>query len=373
MCLACGGAAAAGPTPALPATEAVWLESNIRELYPRHCELCLSSYEQMSDTAGVVLRLQSDLEKFSHYRYALRRDSLPVERPKDDRSGAISLVFDSRNPQPQRIEAIVQAVSTTGAKTRPYSVVLGYYPREHYAASGQGSQNWLVVHTSDLELCNGSVEDWIVERPSPQDRAYARSRWGAMVRPLASNHDKARVIARDLVRSLSPHEGIPSGEMKYSSGFEQLARAERGEDHVWCGNYADIFSAACNSLDIPVRKIDMQYVWSSRKRTSFEIGEAHRTTEVFDRQRNRWIWMDLTLGYWGAFEEGGELLNMAELVQVLHDEQRIERLRLIEFDRKTGVERIVPVSESARAQELFRFFGRDQRYQYVRNSRTAVN
>jgi hypothetical protein len=165
---------------------------------------------------------------------------------------------------------------------------------------------------------------------------------------------------------LRPHDGIPSASMQYAPGFDQLERAESGRDHVWCGNYADIFSMACNALDIPVRKIDMQYIWSSRGRIAFEIGEAHRTTEVFDRTLNRWIWMGLTSGFLGARNGHGELVNVAELVQILHDPRRLNRLRLLEYDCEADVERIVPVAKSRRGQDLFRFFGQDQRYEYTR-------
>ena len=349
-----------------PATDEVWLQSNLRELYPCDADICLVTYEQMSDVPGVVLSLQTRLEDFSHYRYALRRDSLPPGAPMRSRSGSITVCFDPRNPRPQRIEAVIRAVSKSGRETRPFSIEFGYYPREFYVASGHRTRSWLVVHHSDLALCGGPVESWIVERPSAQDRAYARKRWGRLVDPLHTDYERAQAIARDLVKVLRSHEGVPSSKMQYAPGFEQLARAEGGQDRVWCGNYADIFSAACNALDVPVRKIDMQYVWSSRGKVDFEIGEGHRTTEVFDRKLNRWVWMDLAFGFWGARLDDHEPLNMVDLVQALNDQRRVGRLRLVEYDDQRGVERVVSVAESRRGEDLFRFFRQDQRYKYAR-------
>ena len=364
------GACSAKEPPAPPATEEVWLQSNLRELYPCYEEICLSTYEQMSDAPGVVLWLHTDVENFSCYRYTLERDSLPPDAPLQDRSGAIAVRFDPLNSRPQRITAVIQAVSKSGRKTGPFSIELGYSPSEYYAASGHRTRSWLVVRNSDLALCGGSVRDWIVERPSAQDRVYARKRWARVVSPLHTDYERAQAIARDLVKALRPHEGIPSSTMTYAPGFEQLARAESGQDRVWCGNYADIFSAACNALDVPVRKIDMQYVWSSRGKTNFEIGEAHRTTEVFDRTLNRWVWMDLTFGVWGARLDDHEPLTMADLVQVLNDERRLERLRLVEYDDESRVERVVPFAESRHGQDLLRFFRQDQRYKYARWTRS---
>lgn len=353
------------------ATEGVWLQSNLQELYPRHAGMCISTYKQMDDTSGVVVKLQADVEQFSHYRYTLQRDTLAREAAVENRSGAVAVLFDERNPEPQHLELLLQAVSKSGQKTRPFSIKLGYYSRAHYAAADQRTKGWLVVQGSDLSLCGSSVADWIVELPSAEDRAYARRRWGRVVAPLASDHEKAQAIARDLIRTLRPHEGVPSDRMRFASGFEQLARAEDGRDHVWCGNYADIFSAACNALGIPVRKIDMQYVWSTKGDTNFEVAEGHRTTEVFDRARNRWIWMDLTFGFWAAHLDDREPLNMAELVQALADDRRLERLRVMECDPERAIERIVSVEESKRGDDLFRFFRQDQRYRYARRSRSS--
>jgi hypothetical protein len=357
----------AGP-PAPPATEEVLLQSNLRELYPTRSEICITSYQQMDDAPGVILWLHTDIAGFSHYRFTLQRDSLPPGASGHSRDGAIRVGFDRSNPRPQRIVTVIEAASKSGRKTRPFSIEIVYNPAEVYAAARQPRIGWLLVQASDLALCGGSVRDWIIEAPTPQDRAQARKRWGRLVRPIDSDHAKAQAIARDLIRTLRPHDGTPSAGMQYLSGLDQLARAEAGEDRVWCGNYADIFSAACNALDIPVRKIDMQYRWSARGRIAFEIGEAHRTTEVFDRTLNRWVWMDLTFGFLGASMGDGELLDMSELVEALHDAKRLERLHVVEYEHETGAERVVSVAGSRRGAELSRFFRQDQRYKYIRRT-----
>jgi hypothetical protein len=267
---------------------------------------------------------------------------------------------------------VIQAVTRSGHRTRSYSIVVVYSPHEIYASLGQRAPDWLVVQSNDLSLCGGAVEDWIVDTPTAQDRAYARKRWARVVDAYHTDYEKAQAVARDLIRTLRPHEGIPSVTMQSSPGLEQLARAEHGEDHVWCGNYADIFSAACNALDIPVRKIDMQYVWSVRGRTALEIGEGHRTNEVFDRALNHWIWIDLTLGCLGAHVVEQRPMDMARLVRVINDPLRQPLLHVIEFDPATGVEKSVPITESTREKDLLRFFRQDQRYKYYRRAPSSV-
>ena len=361
-------ALATGAGGASSSPEGVWLQSNLRELYPRRVEACVVTYTQLSDPPGVLLSLHTDLERFSHYRYTLRRDSLHAEPPRRSRDGSIPVRFDPTVPRSQRVTVVVEAVPRWGRASKPHSITLAYHPRAVYAAARLPSPSWLVVEASDLSLCGSAVDDWMVERTLPEDRAYARRRWGGVVKPLRGDHEKAKAVARDVVRALQPHTGVPSNRMQHLPPFEQLERAEAGMDHVWCGNYADVFSGACNALGIPVRKIDMQFIWSSREKTSFGIAEGHRTTELFDRGLDRWIWMDLTFGILGA-ELDGEALNLAEMVQALHDERRVRRLRLLEYDPARGVEGLVPVTTSRHRKDLLRFFRVDQRYQYARRAR----
>ena len=366
------GSGRAGEPIAVPGTEAVWLESNLSDLYPDHDEICLTTYEQTNDPPGVVLHLQNGIAGFSRYLYTTRRDSLPAGPARENRSGEIPVRFDPGSRREQRIETAIRGVTRAGRRTRTYSIVIVYYPREIYAVVGQRTPDWLVVQSTDLSLCGGTVEDWIVDVPSAADRIYARRRWGSVVDAYRSDYEKAEAVARDLIRTLRPHAGIPSVAMQTAPGLEQLKRIERGQDQVWCGNYADIFSAACNALDIPVRKIDMQYVWSIRGRTALEIGEGHRTTEVFDRTLNHWIWIDLTLACLGAHVSEQRPMDMARLVRVLNDPLRSPLLRVVEFDAATGAEKTVPIAESTRHEDLLRYFRQDQRYKYYRRAQATV-
>jgi len=355
-----------------PRVEGVWLESNLNALYPDRDEICLTTYEQTTDPPGVLLRLQNGIDGFSHYLYTVRRDSSRAAPARPNRDGAIPVSFDPVSRREQRIETVIRGVTRSGRRTRPYSVVIAYYPREIYASVGQRQPDWLVVQSTDLFLCGGEVGDWIVDVPTAQDRAYAQKRWGRVVDAYHSDYERAKVVARDLIKSLRPHTGVPSVHVLSAPGLEQLRRIEHGQDEAWCGNYADIFSAACNALDIPVRKIDMQYVWSIRGRTALEIGEGHRTTEVFDRTLNRWIWIDLTLGVLGAQVHDHEPIEVARLVRVLNDPLRFPRLQLAEFDPATGVEKLVPITESTREKDVVRFFRQDQRYKYYRRAGAGV-
>lgn len=143
---------------------------------------------------------------------------------------------------------------------------------------------------------------------------------------------------------------------------------EAGKDHVWCSNYADVFTKACTSLDIPVREMNMGYFWSAEGENSFEIAEGHRTTEIFSEDLNRWVWIDLTFGIQGAFLGDQGPLSMAELVQYLNDPDRIKGLKVVEFDHEKNLETTVPVTESVQKKALLNYFRRDQQYRYLRKA-----
>ena len=356
------------PAEAGSGTQSVWLQPT-RDLYPHRAAICLQSYTQRADPPGVILSLQSEVEQFSHYRYTLQRDSSPTGSPHDSRDGSIEVTFDADQPRSQQIVVTIEAVSLWGRRSSPFSITIAYHPRAVYAAAHQSSPSWIIVEASDLSLCGTRVDDWVVENSWPESRAYARKRWGDLVKALRGDHERAKAIAHDLVRSLEPHSGIPSSRMQDLPAFEQLARAEAGLDHVWCSNYAEIFSAACNEVGIAARKIDMQYLWSSEAKTGLEIAEAHRTTEIFDRGLDRWVWMDLTFDILGA-ELCGEMVNLAEMVEALHDKRRIQHLTFVEYDPIRGIESEVPAQRSRHLKDLLRFFRTDQRYQYTRRVRS---
>jgi len=363
------GSAVAEEKTSASRTDTLSLQSNYWELYPRRADISLRTFRQLKDAPGIVLSLRTDVKDFSHYLYAFKRDSLPAGSPLESRDGEIAVRFEKRNePKPQRIVTEIRAVSGSGEKTRPCAVEIGYYPKELYAAGGQTSPSWLVVQNTDLVLSGSSVDDWVLEAPTAEDRAYAQGRWGGRVKGYGTDYEKAQAVAKDLIRILRPHAGVPSDSMLNASGFEQLARVEAGKDHVWCSNYADIFTQACNALGIPVREVNMQYFWSSEGENHFEIAEGHRTTELFDRDLNRWVWIDLTFGILGARVGDQDPVNMWELVQALNDGGRIRGLKVVEYDHEKDAERAVPALESGQKKTLLNYFRQDQQYRYVRRA-----
>jgi transglutaminase-like putative cysteine protease len=268
----------------------------------------------------------------------------------------------------QHITTEIQAVSKSGQRTKPHKITVGYYPKELYAASGQTAPNWVIVQNTDLALARTVVEDWIVDLPPEEDRAYAQERWGNLVEGRRSEYEKAQALARSLITALKPHAGVPSDLMRTSAPFQQFERAISGQDRVWCGNHAAIFSWACNALGVPARRIGMNHPYGSDGDHNLLLAEGHSTTEVFDETLNRWVWIDLTFSVLGVHLAENGPVNMAELVQLLNDGGRLQALTVVEFDPASGEARRVAGTESGKKAALFHYFKRDQQFRYTRRA-----
>ena len=345
-----------------PAAETVHPPSDYWDLYPRREEIALGAVQQVSEGLGVRLSLQTSAEDFSHYVVSQNEGT-----PQENLDGEVMVGFRrSGEAKPQHITTEIQAVSASGEKTRPHRIVIGYYPEEFYAASGKKSQSFVIVQYTDLALARSTVEDWIVDIPSEEDRAYAKKQWGDLIKGYGSQYEKAQALARTIKTALKPHGGVPSDDMRQAPPFEQYERAVSGKDHVWCGNHAAIFSWACNALGIPARRIGMNHRYETDGDHVLLLAEGHSTTEIFSETLNRWIWIDLTLNVLGVYLADQDPINMAELVQFLNDGSRIRALTVVEFDPESGEEKRVPAAESSKKAALFQYFKRDQRFRYTR-------
>ena len=344
------------------------LAGNYWDLYPTREDVSIRDFRQLTgDQPGVLLFLRTGLKDFSHYRCTFKRDSLPDDPPQESRDGQIAIRFVRRDePKAQLIRTEVRAVSKTGETSDTYSIEIGYYPKELYAASGQTSRSWLVVQNTDLVTSGSAVEDWILDEPTPEDRAYAQRRWSDLIGPLRTDLEKAQTLARSLMVALKTHRGIPSDRMLASTPFRQLDLAEAEQGGVACENYAAIFSWTCNAVGIPARRIGLNYPWSTDGTCNLEIAEGHNSTEIFDRDNNRWVWIDLSFNTLGAYLGDQGPLNMAELVQNLNDRGRVGALQIVEFDPDAGTERRLPAMDSRQKAALLKYFKKDQQFRYQR-------
>jgi len=339
----------------------VELHSNESELYPQREDVAIESLERLALGVGINLQLRSDMKDFRYYLYSING----TQNQKSE-SGVLAITFeDSHKPESQKAALRIHAVSAAEKTSKDYELIIGYFPKELYEKSGQTAPGYVIVQKSDIPFVSSRVEDWIVDRPDEKDREFAEKTWGSVVQNFASPREKAQALARSLLESLNPHRGIPSDLMK-TTPFEQYRRAVAGLDHVWCGNLAEIFVRAANALDIPARMIEMHRIWSQGKDFELRTAEGHATTEIFDEQLNRWIWIDLTFSLLGMELEGYGPIHMAELHRSLNDPEKINKLYGIEYDSTMKAEKRINVIVSKNIGSLLNFFKKDQTFRYTK-------
>ena len=350
--------------PTQPLTKIVELRSNESELYPQREDVAIESLERLMIGVGVNLKLRSDMKDFRCFLYSING----TENQKSE-SGVLDITFeDNHKPEAQKAALRIHAVDARENTSKDYEMIIGYYPKELYEKSGQTAPGYIIVQKSDIPFVSSRVEDWIVDRPDEKDKEFAEKTWGSIVRNLASPRERAQALARSLLESLNPHRGIPSDLMK-TTPFEQYRRAVAGLDHVWCGNLAEIFVRAANSLGIPARLIEMHRIWSQGKNFELRTAEGHATTEIFDDQLNRWVWIDLTFSLLGMELEGYGPIHMAELHRSLNDPEKINKLYGIEYDSTMKAEKRTNVIVSKNIDSLLNYFKKDQTFRYTKRIR----
>jgi len=355
------GMAAPQETVNLPGTELVELQSNERALYPRLEDVAIRAMDRLPDGVGLKLRLVSDFKGFSRFEFST--NDAPFRTAADD---VLILAFEDRHtPDVQKTATVIRAVAASGAVSKDYHISVNYYPRELYAKAGQTAPGYVIVQKTDIPIVLSRVADWIVDQPTAEDIGFAKSKWGTKLEGLATPVDRAKRLARLLLDDLQPHRGTPSDKMK-APPFEQYRRAVSGEDHVWCGNLADIFVRAANSLGIPARAIRMNRTVSEGKAYNLMTAQGHSTTEIFATDLNKWVWIDLTFAMTGMELPGQGPIHMAEMARALNDPDRVGGLMATVYDLETKTEKRMSVLECPSRAALFNYFKRDQLFMYSR-------
>jgi hypothetical protein len=355
------GMMGAQETAAIPGAVPVELQSNEGQLYPRLEDVAIRTMERLPSGVGIRLGLVSDMKGFSRFLYST--NGAPFQEAA---GGRLTIAFaDKHTPDVQTTTTVIRSVSISGQVSKDYRIGVNFYPRELYAKAGQTAPGYVIVQKTDIPLALRRVDDWITDRPSPADVAFAIKTWGKSIAGAATPLEKARRLARVLMDELNAHRGTPSDKMK-APPFEQYRRLMSGNDRAWCSNLADIFVHACNSLGIPARTIKLMRTWSKDSAYDLLMAEGHSTTEIFAADLNKWVWIDLTFMMTGMELPGQGPIHMAELVRALNDPDRIGGLTALVYDPGTKTEKRVSVLASPSLASLLNYFKPDQTYTYSR-------
>ena len=348
------------------------------ELYPTAETIALEGIEQLDE--GVGLRFIFTTENFDLDRIDFTSEG-PVEVTAEDH--ALVVVFPevvSLTHQSARVKfhgVMAGGVTAGGERSPEYFFNLQYNSNAQDAAAGRTMFSRIGFRESNLRLAYSHVDEWIMENPTDEDRAYARKQWGRLKEGHASTFPQARAIMRNLITTFEPHRGTPSDAMDGLHPFRQLERLTDGVDRCWCANMVEICSLAFNALDIPCRLVRMRHTYHNAdpqqpgKEFEFMLCGGHTIAEVYDDSTQQWYYLDPSQRIVGVKDSAGEYLNFFELHLQVNQPHRNTGLVLDAVDPANG--QIIPETwaESPRQPNLAHFARREQRFYYFRRDAQA--
>jgi len=338
------------------------------ELYPTAETIALAEIEQLDE--GVGLRFIFTTDNFDLDTLDFSAEG-PVEVTAEDH--ALVVVF------PQVVSLTHQSatvnfhgVSSTGERSPDYFFKLQYNSNAQDAAAGRTMFSRIGFRESNLKLAYSHVDEWIMENPTDEDRAYSRQRWGQLMEGQTSTFAQARAIMADLITTFEPHRGTPSDAMDGLHPFRQLERLNEGLDRCWCANMVEITSLAYNALDIPCRLVRMRHTYRnadpqmSGKEFEFMLVGGHTVAEVYDDATKQWYYMDPSQRLIGVKDAAGEYLNFFELHLQVNQPHRTKGLIIDSVDPASGELEPTPWAESRQLPSIAHFARREQRFYYFR-------
>lgn len=328
--------------------ELVTLYANRPELYPSRQPLAIKSVAPLAGAVGA--RVTFDVPAGQVPPFEGTGDASFTPRSS---LGALDVLFADSTAS----GAAALALSPPdGSPALPLAIKLE--SAADLAARGVDGPPRLTFTEFGVPFAYSAVEDWMVRPASTTEVAFAEATWGAVVAAETGPTAKAQALAKAIMTALEPSRGVPSDAMR-APPFEQYQRAVAGLDQVWCSNIAQIFSLACNALGIPSRILALARTQELGSEYDLLTAEGHNTTEIFDAERNAWVWIDATSYMLSMELPGIGLLNTVELQRALADPTRLPLLTVLEYDPVTGQAFRRDSKTSLNWGDLDRFFNAD--------------
>ncbi|MEO6053519.1 MAG: hypothetical protein ABIP97_05855 [Chthoniobacterales bacterium] len=243
----------------------------------------------------------------------------------------------------------IKPVYDSGEGPTVYDISVGLSTAEENAARGSVCPaRYMVSITPPLELESRTPESWNIPTPTSEDREFAEKTWGAHLKGIEGDYEKACELSRLLCHELWPHTGWPIDELTYYTPFDSYRAMIAGKSKGFCVQFNIIFVHACKCFGVIARNMHMERPIRYTPESWVLLGGMHTTAEIFDRARNRWIFMDIRFYCQGVYigEEGP--LNTAEFHLFMSQPHWRDRLKLQVYNMTTKTESRLPFKECPR-------------------------
>lgn len=343
------------------APEPVTLGSNLAPFYPTRQDLLLVALS--SQGTDLTVTFASDRPEFNGVAFGRVQAGLPGPELG---IGQSSVELDlSEAPSTFNQAFWFQALDRDGARGPVQQLGLSLYTAEFYASRGLTADSVIIIDWTEIPPARNRVEDWVVDRPTFSDRQFAEATFGERVHQETTTAGQVQALSLQILEAVALQVGVPSAELSALPPFEQFQRAAAGQDQLWCDNYAKIFVRAANSLGIPARRIELLGYCDRSGSVAVCTADGHATTEYFDRELNRWVWIDLTGWVLSARNARGDLLDAQQFQRAFNDPLG-EPVTLEIYDPHARVVNPLAVDPREPRWGLKRFFNVDQTFRYYR-------
>lgn len=243
----------------------------------------------------------------------------------------------------------LRALYENPAVERYYALRLHCMTRKAFAASGGQRNRDIIKLTCEPRIDFGerNPRNWKTFKATETDIAFARKRWGHLLEGVSSDYERAKILSKALVRDLQGKGGLPSALIYGLKGFEKYEAIMAGKSKFACAQFSEIFSKACNCFGI-INRWGFLNDGISSETALVEIGSSHLVTEIFDRQRNQWIFIDGHQQALGAFLGEVGPLTAHEFMLFINQPYRRPSLRVLVYEAETDQEKLLPVDQCTR-------------------------
>jgi hypothetical protein len=198
------------------------------------------------------------------------------------------------------------------------TIDVSYTPDSIYNSAGIKSYAHYEITDSNIPVGSGplySVNDWafnfdIANNEIEHNEADRYLKDSMHIKATDPSMDRVLKIANFILRTVKGMDGTPSDSMTKLSPINQLKCAQAGKSKLWCGSYTAIFSYFASRAGIPVRFIECGI-----NRSDISTG-SHVFNEVFLKEYNRWLYVDL-MAKTVFVKKGDQYLNVIDVQRLI--------------------------------------------------------
>lgn len=317
----------------------------------------------LTDTAAFLFYFINTFSEFHEYEF--QQDSgMPVRSS----TGEFTVKFDRHAVEDTYSSVKINVILKNG-ETEIFEMQLSFDPKIVQERNGRhGTRDGLFVRKTEVGFLGIPPGDFVPAPLQEDEKDFLRNEFGSKLKNSASESEKIKILAKEVIDLLEPYRGIPGVAMDTLSAVKQLMRLKLNKEKVYCGNIADIFLGACLSFDIPARKIGLGNTYDDSTDPSIFHSDYHSTVEVFDKETGDWRLLDLSFYLLEVKMKNGKALNFVDFFYLLNSPEERSKMIVSEYDVRQKKVSVVKISRAQNFSKLMDYYKQNQKFFFPHRS-----